>query len=112
PTLVLLLLSPRPSYTARYTLSLHDALPILSDLDVIQVPPFLVVAGLHLKQFGVGAALVQKFLVGAFLSDAPVLDKEDAVAKAGGDRKSTRLNSSHVSISYAVFCSKKKKTNN
>src|SRR6266704_4133706 len=25
----------------------------------------------------------------------------------GGDRKSTRLNSSHVSISYAVFCSKK-----
>src|SRR5437868_12492597 len=37
------------------------------------------------------------------------------VAKAGwgaitwGDRKSTRLNSSHVSISYAVFCLKKKK---
>src|SRR5207249_6245102 len=29
-----------------------------------------------------------------------------------GDRKSTRLNSSHVSISYAVFCLKKKKKNN
>src|SRR5689334_23731665 len=28
------------------------------------------------------------------------------------DRKSTRLNSSHSSISYAVFCLKKKKTNN
>src|SRR5438067_5808087 len=28
------------------------------------------------------------------------------------DRKSTRLNSSHVSISYAVFCLKKKKTTN
>src|SRR5699024_11903425 len=28
---------------------------------------------------------------------------------AGEDRKSTRLNSSHVSISYAVFCLKKKK---
>src|SRR5690242_21096063 len=27
----------------------------------------------------------------------------------GGDRKSTRLNSSHMSISYAVFCLKKKK---
>src|SRR5690242_21398751 len=27
------------------------------------------------------------------------------------DRKSTRLNSSHMSISYAVFCLKKKKTN-
>src|SRR5699024_12147344 len=29
--------------------------------------------------------------------------------KSGVDRKSTRLNSSHVSISYAVFCLKKKK---
>src|SRR5690242_21433090 len=29
--------------------------------------------------------------------------------EAGGDRKSTRLNSSHMSISYAVFCLKKKK---
>src|SRR5256885_11940623 len=28
------------------------------------------------------------------------------------DRKSTRLNSSHLVISYAVFCLKKKKTNN
>src|SRR5256885_12002280 len=35
------------------------------------------------------------------------------VAPAGGreDRKSTRLNSSHLVISYAVFCLKKKKTN-
>src|SRR4051812_49858061 len=33
------------------------------------------------------------------------MDKED------GDRKSTRLNSSHMSISYAVFCLKKKKKN-
>src|SRR5699024_12302028 len=32
-----------------------------------------------------------------------------ATIKAKGDRKSTRLNSSHVSISYAVFCLKKKK---
>src|SRR5690349_22455501 len=30
---------------------------------------------------------------------------------AGIDRKSTRLNSSHVEISYAVFCLKKKKNN-
>src|SRR5258707_1779283 len=29
-----------------------------------------------------------------------------------GDRKSTRLNSSHANISYAVFCLQKKKTNN
>src|SRR5207244_13023511 len=32
------------------------------------------------------------------------------VASASGDRKSTRLNSSHQIISYAVFCLKKKKT--
>ena len=31
---------------------------------------------------------------------------------SGGDRKSTRLNSSHLGISYAVFCLKKKKTKN
>src|SRR5690348_17470715 len=33
-------------------------------------------------------------------------------AAAAGDRKSTRLNSSHPSISYAVFCLKKKNVNN
>src|SRR3712207_8130358 len=32
-------------------------------------------------------------------------------AVAGRDRKSTRLNSSHANISYAVFCLKKKKQN-
>src|SRR5699024_11893722 len=35
----------------------------------------------------------------------------DATGNILIDRKSTRLNSSHVSISYAVFCLKKKKTN-
>src|SRR5690606_17456919 len=34
------------------------------------------------------------------------------VESGGSDRKSTRLNSSHVKISYAVFCLKKKKKNN
>src|SRR3712207_7177122 len=33
----------------------------------------------------------------------------DAGAGGGGDRKSTRLNSSHANISYAVFCLKKKR---
>src|SRR5256885_14948930 len=32
--------------------------------------------------------------------------------QSGGDRKSTRLNSSHLVISYAVFCLKKKKKHN
>src|SRR5690554_7202516 len=33
-----------------------------------------------------------------------------SLTASGADRKSTRLNSSHVRISYAVFCLKKKKT--
>src|SRR5699024_12084921 len=47
-------------------------------------------------------------------SDVDVLDAVSAADLVelgivlGGDRKSTRLNSSHVSISYAVFCLKKK----
>src|SRR5436305_8735798 len=36
-------------------------------------------------------------------------DSLAAAARSGADRKSTRLNSSHVRISYAVFCLKKKK---
>src|SRR3712207_7723029 len=35
-----------------------------------------------------------------------------AALRAASDRKSTRLNSSHANISYAVFCLKKKKINN
>src|SRR3712207_7404488 len=39
-------------------------------------------------------------------------EKEWLIGKEGGaDRKSTRLNSSHANISYAVFCLKKKKNN-
>src|SRR5690606_41651338 len=37
------------------------------------------------------------------------LQDTSAIRRFGGDRKSTRLNSSHVKISYAVFCLKKKK---
>src|SRR5437773_4815725 len=33
----------------------------------------------------------------------------EKIARENGDRKSTRLNSSHITISYAVFCLKKKK---
>src|SRR3712207_7994119 len=36
-------------------------------------------------------------------------DERDAACLADRDRKSTRLNSSHANISYAVFCLKKKK---
>src|SRR5437660_8858459 len=63
-----------------YTLSLHDALPIWFVFEA------RVVAVLPLFTVCVSVELVL------------------------GDRKSTRLNSSHVAISYAVFCLKKKKT--
>src|SRR3712207_7152071 len=40
----------------------------------------------------------------------PRLGRLECTSEAGPDRKSTRLNSSHANISYAVFCLKKKKT--
>src|SRR4051812_49596751 len=46
---------------------------------------------------------------GAGAGDALVVEADrDAEVGEQGDRKSTRLNSSHMSISYAVFCLKKK----
>src|SRR5690625_2712447 len=42
-------------------------------------------------------------------SDGTGIDPSAVVAGSISDRKSTRLNSSHVAISYAVFCLKKKK---
>src|SRR5690606_39628966 len=41
--------------------------------------------------------------------DGITLEADNKVIRDGKDRKSTRLNSSHVKISYAVFCLKKKK---
>src|SRR2546430_6687052 len=43
-----------------------------------------------------------------FVATEPVVSVDQVILKA--DRKSTRLNSSHSQISYAVFCLKKKKT--
>src|SRR5258708_26430651 len=48
-----------------------------------------------------------------FFLNAQPLSLSAVAGRAGlGDRKSTRLNSSHQIISYAVFCLKKKKTHN
>src|SRR5439155_21781906 len=97
--------------TAIYTLSLHDALPILLRLGVwgrflmggSAVLFFVVLTGGEpsVMRAGVMAWLVLlAALLGRPRSTATVLG---AAARAG-DRKSTRLNSSHVAISYAVFC--------
>src|SRR3712207_7413502 len=47
----------------------------------------------------------ERLLVDAVMGDATLFTRIDEV-----DRKSTRLNSSHANISYAVFCLKKKHT--
>src|SRR5690606_40792317 len=53
------------------------------------------------------AGEVAQLAEAAGLDDGATPDDGDAI----GDRKSTRLNSSHVKISYAVFCLKKKNKN-
>src|SRR2546429_8080789 len=88
--------------TEIYTLSLHDALPILIRSRAVQ--------GLEpqLTRIADDKSSPDASRVAALAALAPGL--------SGGqyafliDRKSTRLNSSHGYISYAVFCLKKKKS--
>src|SRR5699024_12520660 len=47
--------------------------------------------------------------LGAVVDEAQIHATADELRNGEQDRKSTRLNSSHVSISYAVFCLKKQK---
>src|SRR3712207_6686798 len=48
-------------------------------------------------------------LLETFVKERPLSASEGSLSGVAGDRKSTRLNSSHANISYAVFCLKKKK---
>src|SRR4051794_41364167 len=75
--------------TEIYTLSLHDALPI-SD-EVVRLTAW------------------QEGVDGSSPSAGLQNPRWGVLQARGRDRKSTRLNSSHPSISYAVFCLKKKK---
>src|SRR5690606_41117018 len=67
-----------------------------------------------LRQFGNGWHVVHRSRVDDHPRTDPVADDLDAAAHRSllEDRKSTRLNSSHVKISYAVFCLKKKNKQN
>src|SRR5262245_20031018 len=62
----------------------------------------------HLARFRPAAALIALALAlqsqQAFARWSPAPAQKPSGAKAGSDRKSTRLNSSHLGISYAVFC--------
>src|SRR3712207_8390765 len=84
--------------TEIYTLSLHDALPISDDRDDIRCG----------RQWLALDVLPSPGADGA--RPVPCHRRGHPVGGPGGtDRKSTRLNSSHANISYAVFCLKKKK---
>src|SRR5256885_9634332 len=85
--------------TEIYTLSLHDALPIFQAGPLEPAEP----AGGHLPVGGRGGQVDRRAGRGEDTF------QRDHRPGGGQDRKSTRLNSSHLVISYAVFCLKKKK---
>src|SRR3712207_8175308 len=91
--------------TEIYTLSLHDALPICDPIVSVEDPDPADYPGVTLTQDP--DVLDTWFSSGLwpFSTLGWPDDTEDL-----RDRKSTRLNSSHANISYAVFCLKKKKT--
>src|SRR5699024_12380795 len=84
-----------PATTRTYTLSLHDALPIYQVQKVRSLSRRTSSSSSPVRQAEAGATSKRAF--------------SRALSGSASDRKSTRLNSSHVSISYAVFCLKKKR---
>src|SRR3712207_7039220 len=87
--------------TEIYTLSLHDALPISS---AEHGDAWLSSRARRFGGSSAGRAAAQD------LADEGLSSGRDDLRRADRrDRKSTRLNSSHANISYAVFCLKKKK---
>src|SRR5438128_3575124 len=86
-----------PATTEIYTLSLHDALPICLDDDELEEA----LGALKKEKVKEGAWEISRFKGLGEMSPEQL--------KREIDRKSTRLNSSHGSISYAVFCLKKKR---
>src|SRR5207249_10057082 len=88
--------------TALYTLSLHDALPISFRENNLPVS-----VGIEAEMLYVSVGITAKWLIDAMTPMPKMLDQTAIACVLTPDRKSTRLNSSHVSISYAVFCLKK-----
>src|SRR5690606_41587179 len=97
--------SDDPVPAAIYTLSLHDALPILWD----HVPPDLRGGLRPVSALAPGVLGITGIETWDIISSIVDRIRPAAVVAVDAlDRKSTRLNSSHVKISYAVFCLKKK----
>src|SRR5699024_12144286 len=104
----LLLFSTDPHRQPLRLLSLHDALPISQIHDGLRIGGYIGVwcflAGKFPEPVGHGAFARPSgdgVIAGKHPLDVAI---EDGRTLAVADRKSTRLNSSHVSISYAVFC--------
>src|SRR5690606_39573134 len=98
-----------PPTSPFYPLSLHDALPIFGEVPTPRLRPGEVL--LAVKATALNRADLSQ-AAGNYPpppGESEVLGLEAAGAVQGRDRKSTRLNSSHVKNSYAVFCLKKKK---
>src|SRR5436305_3714846 len=85
--------------TDLYTLSLHDALPISAVFTSADAKTWTPLPSGHFPKQGFS---LMAYGNGVFVGVA------FAATIYSRDRKSTRLNSSHVRISYAVFCLKKK----
>src|SRR5690625_6669463 len=93
-----------------YTLSLHDALPISLGGTQGQATDIEI----HAKRIIKMREKINEILAERSGQPIDVIEADtdrDNFMSAPEDRKSTRLNSSHVAISYAVFCLKKKKSN-
>src|SRR5207249_12317636 len=102
-----LLIDPAPSDL--YTLSLHDALPI-SSMGASGRCRLPAAADNPCPPDDTNALGYPQQLANVRTTDLPTLRLQATTHESvTTDRKSTRLNSSHVSISYAVFCLKKKK---
>src|SRR5690606_39482893 len=95
-----------------YTLSLHDALPILFDRKLSGSIDYYNKLNTNVIM-NVQPVLNSAYSTNFFDHGGKVRNNGIEVVlnwrNAVSDRKSTRLNSSHVKISYAVFCLKKKK---
>ena len=94
---------PQQGYQSLLSLILNIQIKIYP-LHQVEIP-----ADLRMRAEGLGAThavWLSSNLLGIFDPDKVKIELH---AKAAVDRKSTRLNSSHITISYAVFCLKKKK---
>src|SRR5207248_10429683 len=108
-SIIILFLCTDTSPTDIYTLSLHDALPIFPEPDGLK--DFYTATDDHVQvQLSslIPGSQIFYTVDGSTPTDQSPRYQTPFQVPLPPDRKSTRLNSSHRTISYAVFCLKKK----